>query len=88
MQEERIHQGPLEIGGHTVLTAVHAGYEGACAVLQANGSDRLICAFPNFNEARRAAVYATTPDGGYGSTRIVSCEVDRITHAEFQDWAF
>lgn len=88
MSEEIIHQGPTEVGGETVVSSVEAGYEGPCAVLEDNGMDRFISAFPNFYEARRAAVYATTPDGGYGSTKIVPCKADEITHSKFDDWAF
>lgn len=88
MQEKVIHQGPSQLGGETVVSTVKAGYEGPCAVLEDNGHDRFICAFPNVNEAIRAAIYASTSNGGYGSTKIVQCKADQITHAEFVDWAF
>ena len=87
MMANVIHQEPLEIAGATVTSEVDDDHQGSCKVIEAF-SEKLICAFPNFQESKRAAIYATTPDGGYGSVRIVACSSDQITYAEFVDWAF
>ena len=86
-----IHREPLEIGGHTVTAMIDTNYAGPCSV-QLSGRPRpeskALCAFPDFVEAARAARYASTPDGGYGSVVIMPCEASQITHAAFEDWAF
>lgn len=83
-----IHEEPIEIGGHTVVSYIATGYEGPCAVRDEVQTEELICAFPNASEANRAARYATTQDGGYGSVIITPCSADHITHAKFVDWVF
>lgn len=88
MTRELVHEEPMEIGGHTVHSEVPNGYEGPCAVRAADGTEKLICAFPSAPEAMRAAIYASTPDGGYGSTMIQPCTAQMVTHSEFSDWAF
>lgn len=87
MSASKIHQEPLEIGVHSVESFVEVDYRGPCAVKYIS-SKALICAFPSFSEALRAARYATTPDGGYGSVIITECSDEEITHAEFIKWAF
>lgn len=88
MTRELVHEEPMEIGGHTVHSEVPNGYEGPCAVRAANGTEKLICAFPSTLEAMRAAIYASTPNGGYGSITIQPCIPQMVTHIEFADWAF
>ncbi len=81
-----IHQQPLEVGGHTVTTELPNDYIGPCAVFESNFNNVFICAFNSLHEAASAAIYATTPDGGYGSTLIEPCSADMITHADFEEW--
>lgn len=88
MNEDVIHQGPEEIGGETVRSLIETGYEGPCAVLEDNCLDVVICALPSYEEARMAAIFASTPDGGYGSTKIIPCKENDITHEDFMTWAF
>lgn len=70
---ELLYEGPLEIGGHTVHTEIPQDFVGPCNVVSGNGSDELIGSFTSWDLAKLAAIYATTPDGGYGSTIIRAC---------------
>jgi hypothetical protein len=84
-----IHREPLEIGGHTVTAMIGTNYAGPCSVQETGRPEsKAFCAFPDFVEAARAARYASTPDGGYGSVVIMPCESREITHTAFEDWAF
>ena len=88
MQSQIIYQEPQEIGGHEVSSFVCDGYDGPCAVYSRSGKDKLICAFPDYVEAKKAALYASTPDGGNGSVLVAPCNASQVTHSEFLDWAF
>lgn len=88
MNEDIIYQAPAQIGGDTVTALVDSAYKGPCAVLEDNGQDVLVCALPDYEEARKAAIFATSPDGGYGSTKIIRCTKDDVTHEDFITWAF
>lgn len=88
ISDDCFHTEPLEIGGHTALSQIPPGYSGPCGVFEESSVETLICAFPSPVEAMRAAWYATTPDGGYGSVVVRPCDADRVTHSTFPDWAF
>lgn len=81
-----IHVGPIEIGGEEVTTVLATDYLGPSKVVDQH--ENVICAFADFNEAKNAAIYATTPDGGYGSVEIQACSIDEVTHEKWSDWAF
>lgn len=88
MSDECFHSEPLEIGGHTARSQIPAGYSGPCGVFEDGVSETLVCALPSLDEAMKAARYATTPDGGYGSVVVRPCDASSVTHATFPDWAF
>ena len=83
---ELVYEGPWQIGGEAVWTEVPSDYTGPCSVVSINDFDSIVCAFPTWREAKCAAIYASKPDGGYGSMVIRACEAEAITHSSFLDW--
>ena len=83
-----IHIEPLELGEHTVKDATPVGFTGPCAVLRDDGSDAEICVLPSKAEAKKAAIYAAKPHGGFGSVIVVLSTHKKVTHTTFEDWAF
>ena len=86
--ETIIAEGPMQLGGEIAHSLVPDDYRGACKVVQDNLSDEVIVVLPSRQEAYRAARYAITPDGGYGSVRVTPAPDGRITCETFEAWAF
>lgn len=77
-----LHQHPEEIGGHQSLSYLQENYSGRCSV---NDNGKVIAVLPNPGEAKRVAIYATSPDGG--STIVAVYPTDApCTHMTFEDW--
>lgn len=83
-----IRQMPDVIGGNLAVSDVPENYQGACIVVEANGSDRMIAIMPSYEEARRVAHYAVSVDGGYCNVRVSAAPGVTPTHTSFNDWAF
>ena len=83
---ELIAEGALQLGGHQAFSDLPNDHEGACAVLDACGSDKLIAVLPNITEARRVAAYAITPDGGWCSVQVSAAPGIAVTHNSFMEW--
>lgn len=85
MNETIIAENPPEIGGDTASSMVRSTYHGACAVIEASGTERVIAVLSSGVEAYRLARYAITPAGGYGS--VVVEETDQaVTHPNLESW--
>ena len=80
-----IASGPLEIGGETVYSSVPLAYCGLCAVVDGGVREKVVAVLPSYTEARRVALYAITPDGGFGSVEIKPT-ASEPTHCTFYDW--
>lgn len=85
---QMLRQEPDEIGAHSAVTDVPEEYSGSCALFSSSGRDQVIAVFPCSEDAFRAARYAITPDGGYGSVYVSAAPGAKPTHESFDDWAF
>lgn len=80
---KKVAQNPDEIGADCALTDVPAGYSGPCAVV--TDANESVAVLPSEGEAQRVAAYAVSPNGGYGSVRIVPSN-SAVTHTDFNEW--
>lgn len=85
MDQTIIAENPTEIGGDTATSMVRSTYQGACAVIEASGSGRVIAVLPSGAEANRVARYAITPAGGYGSVLVEETD-QAVTHPNLESW--
>jgi hypothetical protein len=86
LQERRtLCSQPEELGGESAYTEIFGKYEGHCAV-RALFTGMIIAVLPNVSEAESVACYASTLDGGFGSTVVVSAPSLPVTHETFIEW--
>jgi hypothetical protein len=80
-----IHQEPDQIGGHIVVSNCPEGFDGK--VIVRDGSHKTISITPSLAVATSIAIFASSPNGGYGSIYISEAKTeDVVTHSTFYDW--
>ena len=58
-------------------------YAGICDVVS---NDCVIASLPTILDACNVAAFCSSPDGGYGITKVVSSPMKTCTHDSFKDW--
>jgi hypothetical protein len=76
---------PEALGGESAFTEIFGEYQGNCAVKEMF-TDKVIAVLPSIYEAESVACYASTSDGGFGSTLVTFAPSLPLTHETFMDW--
>lgn len=82
-----IYEGSAALGAHQVFAEVAPDHDGPCAMFDCYG-EATLCVLPSYDQARIAASYGISPDGGYCQLLICDPGLMPVTHHAWQEWAF
>jgi len=83
-QEERVISKTHDcIGGEVAITNLPVSFKGKVEVVSLNGES--IAVTKNMALGSKISSYAITPDGGYGSVRIIKTK-KKINVNNFEEW--